>query len=177
MILPSAWRALLTEILVKTRHIHNNVREWDCPIEYMIVMYKKQDIKSLKLTCKDKYLQVGGNKWELIARIMAKTVYDVKVGNWDKERPHLVQRVFDLSVMVAYHAGPQYYGRRTGTDGAQLNYTRGTDMSIPDEYGPRTYGRTDRHMLVEAHPYHFGGRWDLKTPYIRYYCGNKLQLL
>jgi hypothetical protein len=180
---PPLWRALLTELLVKTRHIHNNERVFQCPIESMIKMHKKQDIKSLKLTCREKGLQVGGKKWELIARIMAKTMYGLKIGNWDKARPTMHQKLFDLSVMVAYHAGPLGYmtSATTGTDDASMNWTHGgagvLGNSIPDQYGPRTYGRTDRHMLVETHPSHFGGRWDLKKPYIRYYCGNKLQLL
>tara|TARA_R110000764_G_scaffold238019_1_gene334724 strand:+ start:479 stop:1123 length:645 start_codon:yes stop_codon:yes gene_type:complete len=174
---PPLWRALLTELLVKTRHIHNNERVFQCPIESMIKMHKKQDIKSLKLTCREKGLQVGGKKWELIARIMAKTMYGLEIGNWDKVRRTMHQKLFDLSVMVAYHAGPKDYGRRTGTDDASLKWTSGTDMSIPDEYGPRKYGFTDRHLLALAFP-------NLKdmcerrgTPsYIRYYCGNKLVL-
>ena len=174
---PRKWEAVLTELLVKTRHIHNNERVFQCPIESMIKMHKKQSMTSLKHTCREKGLQVGGKKWELIARIMVKTMYGFKIGNWDKARPTMHQKLFDLSVMVAYHAGPTWYDARSGTDDASLDYKRNTGTAIRDEYGPRKYGWTDRHMMMQNHPEHFSKKgWDLKKPYIRYYCGNKLVL-
>jgi len=174
MILPSAWRALLTEILIETRHIHNNEHEFDCPLKRMIQMHMKQDVARLKLTCKERKLQVGGKKWELIARIMAKTVYGVTVKNWDKERFGLHQKVYDLSVMVAYAAGPCDYGHRTGTDDSSVPYVFDGSNNIRNEYAPRVYGHTDRHLLADTYGGDVFSTSHLPTRYTRYYCGNRL---
>ena len=167
MIPPLRWRQLMTEILIETRHIHNNEYEFDCPLKRMMRMHMKQNIARLKLTCKERKLQVGGKKWELIARIMAKTVYGVTVKNWDEERLGLHQKVYDLSVMVAYHAGP--WSPTELADGATVPYLNWSDC-VRDEYAPRVYALPDSHMLatygVDPPLCHVG--------YTRYYCGNNL---
>ena len=160
MILPSAWRALLTEILVKTRHIHNNVHG-DNELEREIAMYKIQDTKTLKLTCKEKGLLVSGSRWQLIARIMAFAMYGLRIGNWDKVRHTMHQKLFDLSVMVAFYTenGHSYARNTGGSDGTASHLALASPWNTKNTGVERKYG-----LRI--------GNWD--KSYIRYYCGNKL---
>ena len=153
-------RALLNEILVKTRHIHNNVYG-DMELEREIAAYNIRSIRSLKLICKENYLQVSGKKWELIARIMATTVYNVRVGNWDKERHRLVQKVYDLSVMVAFYTEQGHsYARNTG--GSDGSYVGCGPWRKAWTGSAREYGIAS--LLREGYT----------NKYTRYYCGNRL---